>query len=684
MAPRLVAVPHMGSAKLDTNDLEQLRDLILHHDRQATEAMVARLEAAIASKLSEDTFFPKLRSDLAEALRQAERDDPRAVSRALAPAVVRSIRQEIVNSREEMVEALYPITGRMVRAAVRDAIGGIVADINRRLDNLTSATSLKARFKAIVTRRPVSEFIIAESVGLARIVRAMLIDRQHGGLIYDWSTKLGTDSDGQSPTAIASSMFAAISAFASERYGAPDSELRTIDLNGRRVMLRHSARHLFVVEYVGEPTTGETARIERIFADIIDVVDDPVALANIPALAKPEQAANIRPKTNRTGRRIVLLLVITAAMLALAVTAHDRIWFANIVSAVEDYVNREAPHHIVNVIGDRGTRTIVVRGLVPEAFSLDDILTRIADSGVLLRSDVEVAASAASVLADREVAAAREALTTRQVDALEARLNDLDQGTATAIRESRARPDEIAGVANSEAAELKSELTDVLAALSADIAMLDARIGRIAGSAQEARSGLSGDMVNTSLPLTQILSEQHDTIAGMAETIDMLRSRLAGLEGRADRMDGQIAQIDASAEDTRVSLSAALDRVSTGVVAKTQQQRLAAIGQIEATRISFSIADRLSDVNEADMRIAEVAALARAYNFKLFVHGFSDATGNDQTNQEVSEVRASKIASMLVANGIDVSALTIVKRGAVSVDADGKPPRREVRLYVAR
>ena len=54
------------------------------------------------------------------ALERAE-VNPARLATTIAPVVVSAIRNEIKNSREQMIEALYPIVGRLVSAAVANA-----------------------------------------------------------------------------------------------------------------------------------------------------------------------------------------------------------------------------------------------------------------------------------------------------------------------------------------------------------------------------------------------------------------------------------------------------------------------------------------------------------------------------------------------------------------------------------
>ena len=57
--------------------------------------------------------------------------DHERLAEAMAPVVVETIHAELVNSRDKMVEALYPITGRLVSAYVANAFKDLLAETSR-------------------------------------------------------------------------------------------------------------------------------------------------------------------------------------------------------------------------------------------------------------------------------------------------------------------------------------------------------------------------------------------------------------------------------------------------------------------------------------------------------------------------------------------------------------------------
>lgn len=94
---------------------------------------------------------------------------------------MRTIRTEILNSRDEMVEALYPITGRMVKAYVASAIRDLAAQINRSVDS----NPLMLRLRSVVSGKSIAELALADSAGL-QLDGLYLIRRGTGELVCYW------------------------------------------------------------------------------------------------------------------------------------------------------------------------------------------------------------------------------------------------------------------------------------------------------------------------------------------------------------------------------------------------------------------------------------------------------------------------------------------------------------------
>lgn len=174
---------------------------------------------------------------LAGALRRAETARHRELAAAIASVVVAAIRAGVHNSRDMMVEALYPITGRLVAAAVANAFRDLLDTINQRIDYLVSPTQGRMRLRALATGRWVAQIALAEAraSGYRRI---LLLERGSGRLLA-MGRPGGEREDNPE---LVSGIVAAIAEFAASVLSEQHGQLRSLDLGASQVHLRASSQ----------------------------------------------------------------------------------------------------------------------------------------------------------------------------------------------------------------------------------------------------------------------------------------------------------------------------------------------------------------------------------------------------------------------------------------------------------
>src|SRR6202035_5313196 len=113
-------------------EIDKLKSLLFSPEAAGLDAAEAQIEG-LESRVGDARRLEAATAEiLVEAFRRAEIARHRELAAAVAPVVVAAIRSEIHNSRDMMVEALYPITGRRGSAGVAYAHRGAVATINQR------------------------------------------------------------------------------------------------------------------------------------------------------------------------------------------------------------------------------------------------------------------------------------------------------------------------------------------------------------------------------------------------------------------------------------------------------------------------------------------------------------------------------------------------------------------------
>ncbi|WP_315834251.1 OmpA family protein [Bradyrhizobium prioriisuperbiae] len=304
----------MGAAVGQNREIEQLKTLLFQPEAarlQTLETDLASLQQYVGNA---DRLETATASILIAALEQAEVNRPRELANAIAPSVVSAIRSEIRNSRDLMVDALYPIIGRLVSAAVANTFKELVAFLEQRVNALTSAELWIGRIKSLVTGRPISEFVLANG-NPPRVNRLLIVERGSGRLIADWKREETADERAD----LLSAMVAAILEFSVQAL-AGEGTLRTLDFGGRQIVLRESPRFILAAECIGSLRAADDARINSLFFDTIERLDRGTSCdaAMLAALAASIETAPLPHKTTSRRGRIILFSLLALGAVALA------------------------------------------------------------------------------------------------------------------------------------------------------------------------------------------------------------------------------------------------------------------------------------------------------------------------------------------------------------------------------
>ena len=418
----------MAAAAGQNREIEQLRTLLFQPEAVRLESLETDLASLQQYVGNADRLETATADILVAALERAEVNRPRELANAIAPTVVSAIRSEIRNSRELMVEALYPIVGRLVSAAVANSFRETLASLEQRINALTSAQLWVGRIKSLVTGRPISEFVLTDNP--PRVNRLLIIERGNGRLVADWKRDETPDERAD----LLSAMVAAILEFSVQAL-AGEGNLQTLDFGGREIALRASPRFILAAQCLGSLRPGDNARINSLFFDAIESIDrgatcDRAMLANLATSIEADHSP--RKATSRRGK-VILFGLLTLAVAAL-------VWFAwmsvtrgllerRTQAALEQFAAKQPllASFPLRLDFDHGNRSVAVSGIEPsqlETAPLIDALGsaaspyRIVDRIGVVSGPEQLAASQASVAAVQQSLARLQASLDQMRDAM--------------------------------------------------------------------------------------------------------------------------------------------------------------------------------------------------------------------------------------------------------------------------
>lgn len=695
-----------------TNSVSRLKELLFDSEAQTLAELSARLESLKQVSLSETVARSEMKARLDDVvarvgtndqletsvaqvfdgvLRKAERDRYDAVTDAVAPFVVKTVKTEIHNSQDALVEALYPMTGRMVKAYVASAIKDLSDQINRRLETNT----VMLYMRSFASGRPVSELAIADTQRLA-VEGLYLIRRGTGELVSRWPV----EPAGASRDQVMSGVLTAINEFASEAFSADGSALRQIDLGEHQVYLRVSPAYLLAVNCTGTAPVAVEAVVDDAFLGAIErlgkdsAVDLPPErnqqlLSQLSAdLEKriAEKQADISGRSLGASPLKMLAWIIglpLACWLAWTLFADYQTERVRSIATEVLATSPEIKGYPTRLDVTRLGRSVTLAGLAPTQSVRTTVASRlqIALPGVVVHDELAVVPTALAEV-EPELAKLREETAQLQPEIGRVR-SDISQledrlEKAALLREIE-RSRRLLSQSKSEltallpalekerkglAARVAAELDDGIAKLVTQRAAAEAaRIGGDAASIQSVLDATAAKARTSGRELAGLLTASSVTLAPAAtpksRTVVESAEQLASEAERLSMTLVALSQAVAVKNSIPPPAPPAVAPAPAPYVA-SPRERLEAWSRANAI---FYINDaEYRDPRQADKALDELAGLMKGTGIVVRVVGYTDQQGTTGRNTPLSQSRAEKVMTELMSRSIPQSQLVAVGR----------------------
>lgn len=267
-------------------ELQTLKKLLLSDEHRELLALRSTVDELTRRVGSNEAMQESVRAILSQALEQVSQQEPAEISRTLAPLVMSSMKRQIKSSADDVIEIMYPLTGRMIAASVKSAINSLSERINREIESKFPLKTFLLKLRSRVFGLSASDLVLAASESAA-IQRIMILEKATGHPIQIWAADDQEEDHIENPELV-TGMLAALNNLAEEAFDAAAGSLRTLQLDGRQIALRSSATHLLILEISGKLKPADEARVDSFFADWIEGIttqENPVLPSAFEALA---------------------------------------------------------------------------------------------------------------------------------------------------------------------------------------------------------------------------------------------------------------------------------------------------------------------------------------------------------------------------------------------------------------
>ena len=188
----------------------------------------------------------------------------------LGPTITEVLKEEIKRSQESVIEALYPIMGKMIKRYVQSEIKKLSDSINEKIDK---AFSFKNFFKGNKQKRPTAAVLLKEEYK-AYIEQILVIEKGSGLLKASFAKTDTMDKD------MMAGMLTAIKSFAEDAFERGEMELERIDYQLFTIHLQNFSDYYIAVVVSGIYDDVFKDKLEDVLFDFAQFVINKEDLSN--------------------------------------------------------------------------------------------------------------------------------------------------------------------------------------------------------------------------------------------------------------------------------------------------------------------------------------------------------------------------------------------------------------------
>jgi outer membrane protein OmpA-like peptidoglycan-associated protein len=660
--------------------------------------LARRVDVVFERAGSADRMQKSVAAVIDGALREAEVDRHDSLSRAVAPLVVSTIKYELKNSQDEMVDALYPITGRLVKQYVTTAVNDMMIKINADLARKMPGARLAMRLKSMTSGVTMGELAFANAQKF-EVDELFLVRRGTGEMVAHWDRLAPTSSTSliqSNRGALVPSYLAAMTAFAEEAFDANKASLRTLDMGDARVFVRSSPAYLLAAKCAGRGAAAVEQVIDDQFLAMLDThhtvfAQDTAGMTDIaardkaaaevaktlPAFARDLDAKLAAAAQSASGPAVIdftplymLAGLILIPLVAIGgwigwqsyLTQRTEVATQSVLTASPDFNGFPVQLQV-----ERGGRTVTVSGLAPSNSARTAFVGRLngAVENLVVRDRLGVLPDAGQPVdmrpfettLQRVASEATLAPIRRALGRVETRVSDMLRmidtllsapALATLDRDRLARGRVLLTEAAAQVPSLRQQLGSApqATALSAPFGQLHAtllsaetEIGGLAGRSPSTASGAPSAARANAVAAVDPATPAEDA-AFTAERLVTILMTIKPIEQRVGVLSDKIDALRSPEPDARQKL----------------------IVWTRTNAVFFYNGPDFLDADKANATLDELTNLLSSTSGVLRVVGYTDERGGANINTGLAVSRAEKVVSALVSRGLPRDRLITVGR----------------------
>ena len=240
---------------------KQLRKILLEQDWEERQELAQKLHDLDDQLNSRERLETKVNPILQDQESRFQNNFPKL----FGPQITETIKTQIKDSQDEVVEALYPIIGRMIKKYITSEIQKLSDRVDEQMELAFSWEGWKVRIKAWISGTPQKDLVMSKLIE-PKIEEIFVIEKDSGLLMGSFSRQASVDQD------MVAGMLTAIKAFVEDAFSSEQQELESIDYENYKVVLKSFKSFYIAVVASGGMTSDFRDRLDDLLIDFADRV----------------------------------------------------------------------------------------------------------------------------------------------------------------------------------------------------------------------------------------------------------------------------------------------------------------------------------------------------------------------------------------------------------------------------
>ena len=243
----------------DTEKLIQLKNLLLTEDRDFANDILRKLDLLEETVYVNENLSEKVNPIIDRKIETLIEEMPNK----LGPTITATLKSEIKNSQDTIVDALFPIIGKMIKKYIQQEMKTLSDNINAQVQSTFSIKKYKRKIKSVFFGISENDIVMSE-LSAPKIQQIFIIEKGSGLIIASYSKTETIDQD------MIAGMLTAIKSFVEDAFSAGNQSLENIEYELYTIQIQNFSSYYMAAVVSGAIDNNFKSRFQDNMMDFAD------------------------------------------------------------------------------------------------------------------------------------------------------------------------------------------------------------------------------------------------------------------------------------------------------------------------------------------------------------------------------------------------------------------------------